>query len=63
MDRLGDYHTKCSKSDKNKDKYHLPAESKKMIQTNLLTKQKQTHKHRKQTYDYQRGKGRWGGIN
>ena len=24
---------------------------------NLFTKQKQTHKHRKQTYDYQRGKG------
>ena len=25
---------------------------------NLFTKQKQTHRHRKQTYDYQRGKGR-----
>ena len=25
---------------------------------NLFTKQKQTHKHRKQTYGYQRGK--WG---
>ena len=24
---------------------------------NLFTKQKQTHKHRKQTYGYQRGKG------
>ena len=23
---------------------------------NLLTKQKQTHRHRKQTYDYKRGK-------
>ena len=31
---------------------------KKMIQMNLLKKQKQTHRHRKQTYGYQRGK--WG---
>ena len=30
---------------------------KKMIQMNLFTKQKQTHRHRKQTYGYQRGKG------
>ena len=28
---------------------------KKMIQMNLLTKQKQTHRHRRQTYGYQRG--------
>ena len=28
---------------------------KKMIQMNLFTKQKQTHRHRKQTYGYQRG--------
>ena len=27
-----------------------------MIQMNLFTKQKQTHRHRKQTYDYQREK-------
>ena len=33
-----------------------------MIQINLFTKQKQTHRHRKQTYNYQSGKG-WGGIN
>ena len=26
----------------------------------LFTKQEQTHRHRKQTYGYQRGKG-WGG--
>ena len=26
-----------------------------MIQMNLLTKKKQTHRHRKQTYGYQRG--------
>ena len=28
-----------------------------MIQMNLFTKQKQTHRHRKQTYGYQSGKG------
>ena len=27
-----------------------------MMQMNLYTKQKQTHRHRKQTYVYQRGK-------
>ena len=33
-------------------------ESKKeMVQVNLLTKQNQTHRNRKQTYGYQRGKG------
>ena len=32
-----------------------------MIQTNSFMKQKQTHRHRKQTYGYQRGKTR-GGI-
>ena len=29
----------------------------KIIQMDFLTKQKQTHRHRKQTYGYQRGKG------
>ena len=33
-----------------KDKHHLYLESKKMIQKNLLTKQKQIYTHRKQTY-------------
>ena len=32
-------------------------ESKIMIQMDLFTKQKQTHRYRKQTYGYQRGKG------
>ena len=32
-------------------------ESEKVIQMNLLTKQKQTHRHRKQTSGYQREKG------
>lgn len=31
-----------------------------MLQINSFTKQKQNHRRRKQTYDYQRGKG--GGI-
>ena len=35
---------------------------KKMIQTNSFTKQKQTHRHRKQTYGHQKGKV-GGGIN
>ena len=34
----------------------------KMTHRNLLTKQTQTHKHRKQTYNYQMGK-EWGGTN
>ena len=29
-----------------------------MIQMNLFTKQKQTLRHRKQSYSYQRGRGR-----
>ena len=43
---------------------HLHVKSKKMIQMNLFIKQKQTHRHRKQTYinSYQRGKER-GWIN
>ena len=38
--------------------YHLYVESKKLIQMNLFTKQKQTHRLRNQTYSYQRGKVR-----
>ena len=34
-----------------------------MIQMNLFTKQKQTHRHRKQMYGYQRGKKDGGRIN
>ena len=46
-----------------KDKYHMlplmcgiPPSPAQMIQMNLFTKQKQTHKLRKQIYSYQRGK-------
>ena len=36
--------------------YHLPVDSKEMMQMNLFTKQKQIHGHRKETYSYQRGR-------
>ena len=42
-----------------KDKYHMVSlicVVLKKIQTNLVTKQKQTHRLQKQTYGYQRGK-------
>ena len=45
-----------------KDKYHMIqliyGIKKKKVQINLFPKQKETHRHRKQTYGYQRGK--WG---
>ena len=58
MDGPRDYHTKWSKSDRERHIiwYHLYVESKKMIQMNLFTKQKQTHRPRKQTYGCQRVK-------
>ena len=37
--------------------YHLYVESKKIIQRNSFTKQKQTNRHRRQSYSYQRGRG------
>ena len=41
-----------------KDRHMVsPTHGSKMIQTNLSTKQKQTHRHRKQTYGYQRRGG------
>ena len=55
MEGPRDYHTKWSKSDK--DKYHmisLICGILKMMQTNLFRKQKQTHSHKKQTSGYQR---------
>ena len=38
--------------------YRLHMKSKKMIEMNLFTKQKQTHRHKEQIYGYQKGK--WG---
>ena len=43
--------------------YHLHVESFKMTQINLLTKQKQSHRYRRQTHGYQRGKVGGGKIN
>ena len=49
-----DYHTKCGKLEKDKYIYHLYVECKRMIHINLFISQKQIHRHRKQTYGYQR---------
>ena len=60
MDGSRNYHTKGSKSDR--DKYHtisLICGIIKMIQMNLFTKQKQAHRPRDQIYSYQRERG-WG---
>ena len=43
-------------SQKEKDTYRLYTKSLKMIQMNLFIKQKQIHRHRKQSYGYPRGK-------
>ena len=37
--------------------YHLDVEPKTVIQMKLSTKQKQTHRHKKHIYSYQRGEG------
>ena len=55
------YHTKWSKSERVRQiphsmSYMWNLKKKKMIQMNLFTKQKHIHRHRKQTYGYQRGK-------
>ena len=63
MDGPRDYYTKWSQTEK--DKYYMRSlicgTKKKTVQMNLFMKQKQTHRHRKQTYGYQRGRG--GGKN
>ena len=51
--------SEISQKEKNKYIYHLYVNLKiKRIQWNLFTKQKRAHRHRKQIYGYQRGKGR-----
>ena len=59
MDGPRDCHTEWSQTEK--DKYMtscLYVESKKkMVQMNLFTKQKKSHRCRKQTYGYQGGNG------
>ena len=59
-----DRYTKWSKSEREKQiSYDTTyVESKKMVQMNLFTKQKQIHRLQKQTYGYQKGKV-GGGIN
>ena len=52
MDGPGDYHTKWIKSDREGQIYdvaYMQNLKKKMIQMNLFTKQKQTHRLREQT--------------
>ena len=39
--------------------YHLYVESRKMVEMNLLAKQKQSHICREQTYGYQGGEQGW----
>ena len=59
MDGPGDHHTKQGKPDRERQiLYDITYmwNLKKMIQMNLFTKQKQTHRCRKQTYGYQREK-------
>ena len=54
MDGPRDYHTKCCKSDRERQYCVVSIIIeilKKMIQMNLLKKEKQTHRLRKQTYD------------
>ena len=49
-----DYHNEWSKSEEGR--YHiisLMCEIKKIMQTILYTRQKQTHRHREQTFGYQ----------
>ena len=51
------YHTKWSKSDRKHDiTYMWNLKKKKIGQINWITKQRQIHRHRKQTYGYQRWK-------
>ena len=61
-DGLGGHYAKWNKSDRGRQiLYDMTYMwSLKKIQMNLFTKPKQTHRHRKQTYGYQRGRG---GVN
>jgi len=56
-DEPRDYHAKWSQT--KKDKYHIISliyKNLKKNDANELAKQKKTHRHRKQTYGYQRAK-------
>ena len=58
MDGLRDYYTKWGKFKQRQTNHDITyvESNKKMIQMNLFTKQKQTHRLWKQIYHYQRGK-------
>ena len=47
--------TLCDPIDGKQIPYHFHENLKKYIQMNLFTKQKQSHRSRKETYGYQRG--------
>ena len=60
MEGHRDCHTEWSKSDRERQiSYDITYmwNLKKMVQVNLFTKQKLSHRYRKQTYGYQGGKG------
>ena len=67
MDGPRDYHTKWSKSDRKRqisyDITYMWNLKKKKKDTNELISKTETHRHRKQIYGYQRGKGGGRGIN
>ena len=53
MDGLGEYYSKGNKSDRKRQiSYLLTCKLKNMIQINLLTKPKQSHRFRELTYGY-----------
>ena len=61
MDETRDYHTKLSKSEKEKyiclhAEYYKKKKKEKKVQMNVFTKQKETLRLQKQTYGYQNGK-------
>ena len=58
MNELRDYHTEWSKSDRERQMLYDITHMRiwKIIQMNVFAKQKQAHRHRKQTYGYQKGR-------
>ena len=62
MDGPRNYHIKWSKSDIERQiSYDIAYMwNLKKVQEDLFTKQKQAHRHRKQTYSYQRGRDKSG---
>ena len=55
MDEPRDYHSKWSKSDKERQMLYDTIYMWNL--ENMFIQQNQTHRHRKQTYGYQRGRG------